>query len=104
MERETLIEEIQEIITNHGSLHCYEDIIGNCMPPRPAHLNLGVTKVVDGVFYDDTLKKGFIQGFHLNHVTVVNYRSGKPFDTFSLSYQWLSVKYLTECLNFLRRK
>lgn len=104
MERQELIQEIHELIEKYGSLHCYEGIIGNCMPPRPAHLNLGVTKVVDGVFYDDTTKNGFIQGFHNNHVTVVNYKNGKPFDTFTLSYEWLSVKYLTECLNLLRRK
>jgi hypothetical protein len=104
MERQEIIHEIQEIILKHGCLHCYEDIIGNCMPPKPAHLNLGVTRTVDGVFYNDTFKNGYIQGFHLNHVTVVNYKNGKPFDTFILNYEWLSVKYLTECLNFLRRK
>ena len=104
MERTELIEEIQEVIAKHGPLHCYEDIVGNCMPPKPAHLNLGVTRVVDGVFYEDGTKKGFIQGFHYNHVTVVNYRNAKPFESFTVSYAWLPIKYLTECLNFLRRK
>ena len=104
MERQDLIGAIKEIITKHGSLHCYENIIGNCMSSRPTYLNLGVIKVIDGVFYDDTMKKGYIQGFHLNYVTVVNYRDNEPFDSFTLSYEWLSVKYLTECLNFLRRK
>jgi hypothetical protein len=105
MERQELIQEIQELIENHGSLHCYEGVIGNCMPSRPAHLNLNkISKVVDGVFYDDGVKKGFIQGFHRNYLTVVRYRNADPFDSFSIDYQMLSIKYLTECLNFLRRK
>lgn len=104
MERTELIEQIQQIITKYGCVHCYENIVGNFMPPKPAHMDLGAVKVVDGIFYDDTFKNGFIQGFHLNHVTVVNYKNAKPNDTFTLSYAWLPVKYLTECLNFLRRK
>lgn len=103
MERQQIIQEIKEVIENHGSIHCYENMIGNCMPPRPSLANK-ISKIVDGVFYDDTLKRGYIQGFHLNHVTVVNYRDNEPFDSFTLSYEWLPVKYLTECLNFLRRK
>jgi hypothetical protein len=104
MERQNIIEEIQQIIQNYGYMHCYEDIIGNCMPPKPNYLNLGTTKVVDGVFYDDGAKRGFIQGYHMNHVSVVFYKNAKPFDSFSINYDKLSLKYLTECLNFLRRK
>ncbi len=103
MERQEVIEQIQEIIQNYGSIHCYEDIVGNCMPPKPSFLHLGNTKAVDGVFYDDGIKKGFIQGFHMNHITAVTYKKAQPYDTFSINYDKLSVKYLTECLNFLRR-
>jgi hypothetical protein len=103
MGNQELIEKIQEIIQKYGSIHCYEDIIGNCMPPKPNYLNLGTTKAVDGVFYDDGVKKGFIQGFHMNHITAVVYKKAQASDTFSISYDKLSVKYLTECLNFLRR-
>jgi hypothetical protein len=105
MERQEIIGQIQEIIEKYGYIHCYENIIGNCMPPKPAHLILNkISKVVDGVFYDDGSKKGFMQGFHKNYVTIVRYRNAEPVDCFSLDYQMLPVKYLTECLNFLRRK
>ncbi len=85
-------------------MHCYEKIVGNCLPPKPNYANLGTIKSIDGIVYNDGVRTGFIQGYHKNHVTLVVYKNAKPFDSFSINYDRLSLEYLTECLNFLRRK
>jgi len=38
METKNLIKEIQEIIENHGSIHCYEDVIVSCLPSNQNYL------------------------------------------------------------------
>ena len=103
MEKETIIQEIQKIIEKYGSLHCYENIIGNCLT-IPTYSVSKANKEIQGIRYKNNNKEGYIQGFNMSSIVVCIYRDGDVYDSFSIKYNELPSFYLNEVLNFLQIK
>lgn len=103
MEKEVLIQEIQNVIEKYGTLHCYENIVGSCLP-IPSYAISNTHKQIQGIPYKNNNKEGFIQGFNRTSIVVCVYRNGDVYDSFHIKYTDLSTYYVNEVLNFLQRK
>jgi hypothetical protein len=102
MEKNQIIEQIQEVIDNYGSMHCYQDVIGGCIntPTYGNQINgIPFSQKKDYVEYN-----GYLQGFNKLAVVFVIYKNKTSSDSYSIRYQQLSVFILEDILKFLKRK
>lgn len=98
MEKNQIIEQIQDVIDNYGSMHCYQDVVGGCMNTPTYNTQ------VNGVLFSQNEHNGYLQGFNKLAVVFVIYRNRKPYDSYSIRYEQLPLLKLEEVLNFLQRK
>ena len=103
MEKEVLIHEIQNVIENYGTLHCYENIVGSCLP-IPSYTISKAYKQIQGIPIMYGHKDGYIQGFNKTSIVVCVYENGNVHDSFHIKYIDLSTFYINEVLKFLQRK
>jgi hypothetical protein len=102
MEKNQIIEQIQGVIDNYGSMHCYQDVVGGCMntPTYSSQIN-GIPFSIQQKNVDHN---GYLQGFGKIATVFVIYKNRKPYDSYSIKYEQLSLFNLEQVLNFLQRK
>jgi hypothetical protein len=102
MEKNQIIGQIQEVIDNYGSMHCYQDVMGGCINTS------AYSNQINGIPFSKRQKNiehdGYLQGFNKLSVVFVLYNNKKSYDSYSIRYEELSLFNLEQVLKFLHRK